>query len=54
MNEVICFWFLGLALSILYTWLLYDGTFSEKVKFVCGFMIAFTLLCAGVLSWSGV
>ena len=54
MNEVIGFWILSLALSILYTWLLYDGTFIEKVKFICSFMIAFTVLCVGVLSWSGV
>lgn len=48
MNEVVALWFLSLAMSVFYTWILHEGTFIEKVKFVGAFMGFFTVLCVGV------
>ena len=48
MNEVVALWFLSLAMSVFYTWILHEGTSVEKVKFVGAFMGVFTVMCFGV------
>ena len=45
MTEIIALWFLGLAMFVIYTNLLYEGTLIEKVKFIGAFMGVFTVAC---------